>query len=91
MMPPIISILLPNLELNFFPIYIASNESNAVMIPIITLGYQISTSNIARLNPIARASILVAKDSSTNDMPLVRSCFFSDGYFPTPEKIMKPA
>ena len=67
--PPIISIRFPNDALNRFPIRIDTRDRKEVMTPIMTLGYQILTFNIARLRPIARASILVATLNITRVNP----------------------
>ena len=74
--PPTISILLPIMAPRLLPTRTARKDKNAVITPMITLGYQISNFNIARLNPMAKASMLVAIDRITNDIPLVRSRLF---------------
>ncbi len=56
----------PKATLNLLPRLNAARENTAVTIPIITLGCQIFTSSMARLNPTARASMLVATLKTIN-------------------------
>jgi len=72
--PPKIAALLPNFFENRFPIKIPTNEESPVTIPITTAGYQIETLSKAKLNPIARASTLVATESTTSITPRLGSC-----------------
>lgn len=50
-----------------FPRPTPKNEKKNVMLPIIRIGVTIEISNIAKLIPIAKASMLVANDNTSND------------------------
>ena len=73
---------------SFFPSLIPIKDNAPVIIPIIIAGYQMFTSRIARLNPTARASILVAMLSSIRVDPFDGSGEDFSSFLSKPEIII---
>ena len=67
--PPTISIRFPKVAPMRLPIIRPTNERRELMIPIARLEVTMFTLTIARLNPTARASMLVAIASKTRVPP----------------------
>jgi hypothetical protein len=88
--PPSISMCFPVLWLAFFLISRASEEIDAVTTQIITAGYYISTCNIEKLRPTARASILVAMLKRTRLSPREGSLIATVGDMPLQEHNQPP-
>ena len=67
MIPPRSSALLPSLSPKMLPAFTPRTEMANVMTPMMTAGRRISSPSMAMLIPTAKASMLVATASGSND------------------------